>query len=89
MKIIEKKLDLYVSSILWVHQEFSNEVYILQVYFEPVFEYIFFDESEVYLKWTYKTYVFIVKFWSIYEVHFLNLCIYVLTQKYIWSRFLK
>ena len=41
MKIIEKKLDLYVSSILWVHQEFSNEVYILQVYFEPVFEYIF------------------------------------------------
>ena len=35
--------------ILWVHPEFSNEVYILQVYFKPVFEF-FFDDSEVYLK---------------------------------------
>ena len=49
MKITENNLHLYVSSLHWVHQEFSNEVYILQVYFEPVFEY-FFDDSEVYLK---------------------------------------
>ena len=39
MKIIENNLDLYVSSILWVHQEVSNEVYIVIIYFEPVFEY--------------------------------------------------
>ena len=39
MKIIENNLDLYVSSILNAHQEFSNEVYIVLIYFEPVFEY--------------------------------------------------
>ena len=46
---MRNNLDLYVSSMLWVHQEFSNEVYILQVHFEAVFEYLF-DDSEVYLK---------------------------------------
>ena len=69
MKIIEK----YVSNILWVHQEFCNELLVLQVYFELVLEMhlYFFSNS------------------SIFEVDFQNLCIYWQTQKYNWSRLSK
>ena len=44
---------------------------------------------EVYLKQTFNIDVFILKLWSVLEVDFLNLWIYVQTQKYIWSRFPK
>ena len=39
----------------------------------------FFSDSDVYLKYTFKIYVFIVKLRSILEVDFLNLQIYIQT----------
>ena len=47
------------------------------------------SKFEVYLKQTFNIDVFILKLWGILEVDFLNLWIYVQTQKYIWSRFPK
>ena len=44
---------------------------------------------EVYLKQTFNIDAFILKLWSILEVDFLNLWIYVQTQNYVWSRFPK
>ena len=45
--------------------------------------------SEEYFKQTFNIDVFILKLWNILEVDFLNLWIYLQTQKYIWSRFPK
>ena len=47
--------------------------------------------SETYLKQAFNIDVFILKLWSTLkvEVDFLNLWIYVETQKHIWSRFSK
>ena len=42
----------------------------------------FFSGSEVYLKWTFKMYIFIAKLKSIFEVDFLNLQTYSQCQKY-------
>ena len=46
----------------------------------------FFSMSKVYLKQTFNIDVFILKFRSILEVDFLNLCICLWTLKYTWSR---
>ena len=45
----------------------------------------FFYGSKVYLKQTFKIYVFLVKLRSILEADFLNLQIYIQSQKYTWS----
>ena len=50
--------------------------------------YLFWN-SEVFLKQTFNIDVFILKLISILPVRLSNLCIYVQTQKYIWSRFPK
>ena len=44
-----------------------------------------FSNSEVYLRWTFFTYIFMFKLRSILQRDFLNRCIYFQTQKYTWS----
>ena len=122
---LRNNLNTYVSSILWVHQECSNEVYfkyVLNLFLKCIcisflgekytwsrlskLMYLFPNSKvytwsrlsklanlrsklEAYLKYTFWIGVLFFKFRSIPEMDFLNLCIYIQTQKYTLSRFSK
>ena len=47
------------------------------------------SNSEVYLTWTFKIYVLMLKIRIILHVDFLNWCTYFQTQKYTWIRLSK
>ena len=70
---LKNNLNLYVSSLLWVHQEFSNELY-----FKYIFWICFWNE-----------FVFLIWVRIILEVDFQNVRIYYQIHQYTWSRLSK
>ena len=88
---LRNNLNLYVSSILWVHQEFSNEVYfkyILNMFLKRIcisflgqkYTQVDFQNLCIYCqtqsqKYTFWIDAFFFKLRSILQGDFLNLCI--------------
>ena len=84
-KQLKNNLDLCVLSTLWVHQEFSDEVYFkytLNLFLKCI--YISFL-TQKYTQSRLSKLTNLHSNLSVLEVYFLNWCIYVKTQKYTWD----
>ena len=100
---LHSKLEVYFKYTFWIDAFFKLRSMLLIdfpnrcIYFQNqkytwsrLYKHMYLSSNfEVYLKQTFNIDVFILKLWSVLEVDFLNLWIYVQTQKYIWSRFPK